>query len=248
MKLLAVVAIIAVGLGVIIVTNLNNNSDAKNIIATNNTLGVLTIRGSAHESVVPDMVSLSVGVTTTNSSAKAAVDENAKIMNEIIDILKENDISSDDEISTSYYNVNPVYSSDNRCIEIYPSPEKCNIITGFRVVNTLMITTDADKDIGKLIDLVVEAGATDINGISFFPSRMLVEDIKNKLIEEAVINAKERAELTLKPLSMAIVGVKSVNVDGVYTPQPVYYALEKTQILPSEQNIHVDVEITFYIY
>lgn len=247
MKLLAIIAIIAVGLGVIAIYNLNNNSDVK-VIAGNNTLGELSIRGSAEKSIESDMVSLSIGVTTINASANDAVDENAEKMNEIIGILSTNGIR-DDEISTSYYNIHPVYSQSKECIEIYPPPEDCNTITGFKVVNTLTITTDVDKDVGELIDLVVEAGATNIHGVNFFVSKIHIDEIKDQLIEEAVINAKKRAEIALKPLNMSIVGVKNVNVDSVSIPFTVYEseALRSTPILPSEQNIRVDVSIIFYI-
>ena len=246
MKLLAIIAIVAIVLGVVAATNLAN--DRTNVtIAANDTLGELSIRGSAEEKVEPDMVSLSIGVTTSDASAKVAVDENSMKVNEIINILNANGISND-EISTSYYSVYPLYSQSKVCIEIYPPPEDCNVIIGFRVSNTLAVTTDVDKDIGRLIDLVVEAGATNINGINFFASKELVDGIKDRLIEEAVINAKNRAELALRPLNMSIVGVKSIDVDNISIPFKVYeQSARATPILPSEQSIRVDVSIIFYI-
>ncbi len=248
MKLLAIIAIIAVGLGIAIATiNTNNSQDIK-VVAGNNTIGELSIRGSAEKKVEPDMLSLRIGVTTTNASAKDAVDENAKKMDMIIKALNANGISND-EISTNYYSLYPVYSQSKVCIEIYPPPEDCNIITGFRVSNTLTITTDVSKDAGALIDLVVDAGATNIHGVNFFVSKMLLDNVKDELIEEAVVNAKERAELALKPLNMSIVGVKSINVDSASIPFAVIEgeAFRTTPILPSEKQIQVGVNITFYI-
>jgi hypothetical protein len=248
MKLLAIIAIIAVGLGIAIATiNTNTSQDIK-AVAGNNTIGELSIRGSAEKRVEPDMISLSVGVTTTNASAKDAVDENSKKMNMIIKALNENGISND-EMSTNYYSLYPIYSQSKACIEIYPPPEDCNIITGFRVSNTLTITTDISKDAGALIDLVVDVGASNIHGVNFFVSKMLLDNVKDELIEEAVVNAKERAELALKPLNMSIVGVKSINVDSINIPFAVMNeeAFRVTPLLPSEHKAQVGVNITFYI-
>lgn len=244
MKLLAIIAIMAAIVGVVIATNLDNNR-TNVIVAANDTVGELSIRGSAEASVEPDMVSLSIGVTTTSSSAKDAVNENASKMDEIIKTLNENGISND-EISTSYYSVYPLYSQSKVCIEVYPPPEDCNTIIGFRVSNTLQVTTTADKNVGELIDLVVGAGATNINGINFFISKGVADDIKDRLIEEAVINAKKRAEIALKPLNMSIVGVKSIDVDSISVPLGTFEKAA-TPIIPSEQNMRVDVSITFYI-
>ena len=247
MKLLAIIAVVAIGLVVVVASNLNLSDSPKlRVIAGNNTLGELSIRGSAEDSIAPDMVSLSIGVTSSNSSARDAVDENSAKMNEIIRVLNVNGINND-EISTSYYSLQPLYSQSKVCIEIYPPPEDCNVIIGYRVSNTLTITTDAEKNVGELIDLVVEAGATNIHGVNFFVSKTLLDDLKDRLIEEAVSNAKKRAELALKPLNMSIAGVKSIVVDGINIPVVYESTLRATPILPSEQNIRVDVNITFYI-
>ncbi|RMF30063.1 MAG: DUF541 domain-containing protein [Candidatus Nitrosothermus koennekii] len=244
MRIVIPIAIIAVVVSIIIASNLNTpNEQVKNVVAVNNTIGELSISGSASKSIEPDKLSISIGVTTNDKSAKVAVAENRELMNNVIKALNENGIGKD-EMQTSYYSVYPIYSKSDRCIEIYPQTD-CEVITGFRVVNTLTIITDATKDAGELIDLTIDAGATNIHGVNFFVSDDLMSNIKDQLLEEAVSNAKMRAEIALKPLDMKIVGVKSINIDSINVP--LHALAERTTILPSEQKIEVNVHVTFYI-
>lgn len=245
MKILVIASIIAIIASIIAVSSINTSDEQiKNVVAVNNTIGELSISGSASKSIEPDKLSISIGVTTSDKSAKVAVAKNGELMNNITRALNENGITND-EMRTSYYSVYPIYSKVDRCIEIYPQIECDEVITGFRVVNTLTVITDSSKDAGKLIDLAVDAGATNIHNVNFFVSDDLMNNIKDQLLEEAVSNAKMRAELALKPLDMKIVGVKSINVDSINIP--LYTVAERTTILPSEQKIEVNVHVTFYI-
>ena len=64
--------------------------------------------GNAFKKISPDKVSITLGVETQEKTAKEAGAKNAELMNAIINSLKGLGLTTD-EISTSYFNVYPVY-------------------------------------------------------------------------------------------------------------------------------------------
>ena len=245
-KIIAIsIAIIAIAAFAII----SNYKGSEEVDASvlNVTIGELSIVGKAERLLKPDMVSINLGVTVLAENATDAVSNNAEIMNNIISKLEENGVSRDN-IKTSYYNLYPIRSlKPDICLEAFPR-ECIDTIVGYRVVNSIMVTVGADEDVGRLIDIAVDAGATNVNSVNFFISRDLINKVKDELMEDAILDAKRRAEIILKPLNMSIVGVKSINVEEQARFGDVLFAEEaKTPILPSEQVISMSVRVTFLI-
>jgi uncharacterized protein YggE len=173
-------------------------------------------------------------------------------MEKVVAALKELGIA-DDEISTSWYSVYPIYEYKSPpCIEIYPQPPECaprSEITGYRASNSLSVTLDADEDVGKVIDAAVAAGANNVSGVYFFVSEERQQELRDSLIEQAIDNARSRAEKAAEAVDMSIAGVKSINLNDVYFP--VFYkdvaqeAGVSTSILPSQQQVTMTVQVTF---
>ena len=67
---------------------------------------LITVTASAEVSVVPDKAEITVGVRTEQKEARAAQDENTKIVNQVIALLKERGVD-DKSIRTSGYNMYP---------------------------------------------------------------------------------------------------------------------------------------------
>jgi uncharacterized protein YggE len=80
-----------------------------------NLSSTINTSGSASVKVMPDKVSVSIGVETDGQTAAEAASNNAALVNQILEALKKIGVT-DDQISTSYYNVYPVYESQ------YPPP------------------------------------------------------------------------------------------------------------------------------
>jgi uncharacterized protein YggE len=248
-----------------------SNEDTDNERPTVSTSGMATIK------VDPDKVSVSVGAETDGATSSEAVSKNAELMDKIIAALQGLGIT-DDELSTGYFSVYPVYeyqyppcilneggrmsegnSSDAGAARpaIYPPPYDCqpqSVITGYKATNSLTVTLDGGVDVGEVIDTAVEAGANNINGAYFFVSTERQEDLRESLIEEAIANARSRADKGAQAVDMSITGVKSINLNDVYFPM--YYERSAvseaavgspTPILPGEQEITMTVQVTYFI-
>ena len=218
----------------------------------NDSLFTLHATGTAIKKVSPNKVSITLGVETQELTAKDAAAKNAEMMNAIINKLKALGLSTD-EISTSYFNIYPVYEYPPVIYEKdIPRPQS-PVLVGYRVTNTITITTDAGEDVGAIIDGAVDAGANQVQGVSFFVSEEVQGQMNKQLIEQAVLDAKAKAESALSPLNMQIVGVKNINLNDVYFPVYSYdkVALEggaaPTPILPSQQQVSASVSVTFII-
>jgi hypothetical protein len=205
-----------------------------------------------HKKVSPDKVSITLGVETQEKTAKEAAAKNSEMMNAIINKLKALGLSTD-EISTSYYNIYPVYEYPPVIYEKdIPRPQS-PVLVGYRVTNTITITTSASEDVGSIIDAAVDAGANQVQGVSFFVSEEVQGQMNKQLIEQAVLDARAKAQSALSPLNMQIVGVKNINLNDVYFPVYSYdkVALEggaaPTPILPSQQQVSASVSVTFII-
>jgi len=214
---------------------------------------IVSTSGTATVKVMPDMVSVTIGVETRGDTAEEAAAANAELMNKVIAALKDLGIA-EDQISTNWYSVWPVYEwKSPPCIEIYPQPPDCapkSEITGYAASNSITVTMEADEDVGKVIDGAVKAGATNVNGAYFFVSNERQEEIRQDLIADAIDNARSRADKAAAAVDMEITGVKSINLNDVYFP--VFYkdfAAEasgaSTPILPGQQEISQTVQVTF---
>src|ERR671915_2377447 len=215
-----------------------------------NSNSTLSVSGSAFTKVKPDRVFISIGVETTNKTAKASLDANSESMNKIISALRNSGVK-ENETSTSSFTISPNYN--------YTESGTILNITGFTVTNSIQIDSSILANISSWIDAAVASGANSINSIDFRISNKLLEDTKNMLIKDAIANAEEKADIVSPELGLKVIGVKSITVgefDYIQPPQPF---MEKrfdaaagagaatTPILAGEQEVSASVSIVFLI-
>ena len=219
--------------------------------------------GSATTKVEPDSVSVTVGVETNGTTAQEASSRNANRTAAIMAALTGLGIP-EEQISTTNYNVYPVYSQGQpatqpeQCIMIYPPPPECqpkqNII-GYVASSslTVILDTDGQVDGGQVIDTAIEAGANTVNGVYFFISNERQEEIRDGLIGDAIENARHRADVAAGAVGMEVSGVKAIQLNDVYFP---FFSSgldasvregAATQLQPGEQEVTMTVSVAYYL-
>lgn len=198
---------------------------------------VVTITGSAKIYVVPDIFTATLGAETFAKTAMDAANENAKIINEVLSALKAIGLT-DDEISTSMYNIYPVYDENGRDV------------TGFRVINMLTITTNKLDIVEKIVDESIKAGVNRIYGLNFYLSEQKGKQLKLELVESALEDARAKAGALLEPLGIKIMGVKTASIIEWY--EPIYKAeymtsTAGTPIAAGMTSVAVSVQVTYII-
>jgi uncharacterized protein len=115
----------------------------------------ISVSASGKVTVVPDVARLSVGVTITKSTVKAARDAAAGVITNIVAAVKGQGVAEAD-IQTSSLSLYPQYAKGSS-----------TKITGYTIGQQLQITVrDLDKA-GDVVDASTAKGATEVNGISF---------------------------------------------------------------------------------
>ena len=209
----------------------------------------ISTTGTATISVDPDLLKIQFGVETQAKTATEAIDLNNEAMNQVVNAIKKLGIS-DDEISTSNFSIYPVYEPINDPVTgIYQRSE----LVGYRVTNILMVKTGKLSMGGDIIDAAVSAGANRVDSVYFDLSPQRRASMQDQLIQDAVSNAKSKAEKALVPLGQKIIGVKMVSIsDSGYYPPPVYYMEDyamksSTPIFQSEKDVSTVANVVFLI-
>jgi uncharacterized protein len=212
----------------------------------NNDKSTLHVNGKGVVTAKPDKANITISVETTNQNASIAVKENADKMNKVMGKLK-SQIGKDDKISTTGYNLSPVYTYDDKT--------RKSELSGYRVSNSIIVESKNLEVIGKLIDSATQAGANRIESLSFDTDKR--DEYRRQALVKAVQDAKETADIVAKAAGVTI--VKIIQIAPSYdVPIPVYreFALTAreaaappppTQIEPGELTVNASVNIVFEI-
>jgi len=188
----------------------------------------LSVTGVSSAKVSPDRVAFSFAVESEEKTAQQATQANADITNLVIEALRDAGVS-DSEIGTSYYNVYPIYEyvetpvgciqyDEGDQIQNYcPPPSIKQILAGYKAVNNIQVESAQLDRTGQWIDAAVQAGANRVDYVYFSISTQRQDEVKNDLIENAVQDARNKAEIAIRPLGMEITDVLSINLDSYPT-------------------------------
>ncbi len=216
--------------------------DSTNLL--NNTLFVT---GSATTNTKTDKVTVSLGVETTDKTAEKALLSNSNLMNKVINTLNESGVQ-ENETSTSSFTINPNYN--------YSEYGSKGDLIGFTVSNSIHITSSEIDRISQWIDRAVQIGANTVNEVYFSISPNKLEEIKNRLLKDAVANAKSKADIVAASVGLNIIGIKSITIGELGLPQvpmPVYSKsvasdeASSTPFLAGEQEISTTVSIAYIL-
>ena len=228
------------------------NANAQEVTPFPSREKVITVTGNANSSVEPDLVNISFGVEIQEKTARDALAANSELMNKVIAAITQVGIT-DSEISTSQFNIYPVY--DN-----YQEKETGRYVqelVGYRVSNIINVKTEKLDSVAAIIDSAVSAGVNRVDSVCFSLSTEVYSKLKDELLEKAILNAKSKAEMALSPLNYKIIGVKEISLSEFSMPYPTpmydmaYGAMEKssapTPISSSDQDVSTSANVVFLI-
>jgi uncharacterized protein len=171
----------------------------------------MSVTGTSQIAMVPDIAYINIGVQTRDADAVAAVAENNRQAQQVIDALMAMGVAERD-IRTSNFSIYPnqEYDRDGR-------------VTGitYFVSNSVNVTLRDIDQIGEILNETVSVGANSINGIQFD-----VED-KSGAVNEARKAAISNAEATASELAQAagvrLGEIQSLSFSGSGAPPPIIY-------------------------
>ena len=145
----------------------------------------IEVVGTAKIMVMPNLATISFAVETNAERAKQAVNENANRTAKLLAALKRI-TGEESKITTSGFSLAAIYRQEDR---LRPR--------GYRVTNTVLLTT---KDIDKLGILIDEASKV---GVSRIGSLTFSTDKEDEFRREAAVKAVDQAMQVAKDLAKA---------------------------------------------
>lgn len=169
---------------------------------------LITITAEGQVVAVPDMATITLGVTTEGETGAEALSANSERMALVLAELSESGIESRD-VQTQGLNLSPRWLHKNDGSQ----PE----ITGFVANNTVTVRVRDLAQLGSVLDSVVQQGANTFQGLQFG----LADDsaLSDEARRAAVAEARARAELYAEAAGVELGDLVSLTENGSYRPQ-----------------------------
>ncbi len=146
----------------------------------------LIVRGEATIKVKPDQVEMSLEAVTSAASADEALATNADAVVQLRQLLEIEGLSHED-YRTGQFSIQPQWSRPPRPAPAAWAPE----IIGYRVRNSLLVTTAKIELAGRLLALAQQAGVNKVGNLRF--SLADPEEASRQAIAAATAKARLRA-------------------------------------------------------
>ena len=207
---------------------------------------VIVVSAEADAATAPDLAIVSLGVTRTEKTARAALDGNSKAMAEVLKSLKGEGIAERD-LQTSNFSIQAQYSYP----ENSDGTQKPPVLVGYQVSNMLTVRVRDLSRLGAILDQSVSLGVNQGGDIRFS------NDNPDKVIEEARKSAVKAAFAKARTLADAA-GVKLgriveiTDTGGRPEPQPAMRmemakVADAVPVAAGENSYSVSVTVTFAI-
>ena len=175
---------------------------------------LLTVSADGKSTRAPDLATFSAGVTSQAETASVALSANSRDMAAVIAALKRTGVAPRD-VQTSNLNLEPVYAPQRRLPDgsIEDGNQK---IVGYRVSNTVTVRQRDLAQYGRVIDTLVAAGATQVNGPNFMLDAP--DAATDEARTQAMTKARQRADLYARAAGLHVVRIVSIAESGGYSP------------------------------
>ncbi|MCU0899122.1 MAG: SIMPL domain-containing protein [Cypionkella sp.] len=172
----------------------------------------ITVTGEGTVDGVPDIATLSLGVTTTGDTAAAAMAANTEALNAVMARLTAAGIGARD-MQTTNLSINPNWTG-------YDSGTKQRI-DGYTASNQLTVRIRDLAVLGSVLDAAIQDGANTLNGLSFGLSepRPAMDAARKAAVEDA----RARATLLVEAAGASLGKIVSMTEAGSYSqPAPMF--------------------------
>ena len=202
----------------------------------------ISVQALGKTQVVPDIAKIDAQVESKNPNLDVARRENEQKIGTIIAKLKELGIEEKD-IKTQYFSAGPGYE-----IQIFPAPRpNTNQLT-----TTLEITIRNFDNTNEVLAALTQNGATNLYGPNLTISDSKLEEAKSKAREDAVKNARGKAEELAILSSRKLGKVVKIEEQGDFAfPPPIIAQSEsdlkqKASIIePGQNEITINLLVDF---
>jgi uncharacterized protein YggE len=230
-------------------TTSSGSITAASFAGNNGDNSTLSVGGVATRSVAPDRIVLQFTVETTAKTPQAALDRNANITDGVFAALQSIGVTKN-ETTTTNFGIGPKTSVSQTT--------SAETLVGYTVTHSAQIKSENVGDASMWVTAIIQSGANRIDSISFVLSDELLLQTRNGLVEEAVQDARTRADIAASTAGMQVTGVKSIVVNDVQYNSPGYSfgfagavglgpPSFSPEIHPGEQQVSASVNVVYQL-
>lgn len=199
----------------------------------------ITVIGEGTVTAVPDLATVSLGVTTTDPIAAAAMKANSTALSAVMDRLQAAGIAQND-LQTSSLQLNPNWTN---------SENGTMTVMSYTATNMLSVRVRDLTILGSVLDAAITDGANTLNGISFGQSDP--RPTQDAARQAAVADAIARAKLLTQAAGVTLGRVLSISEGaGFGAPMPMMKAADMAQSVPvaaGELGVTASVSMMFEV-
>jgi hypothetical protein len=198
---------------------------------------MITVTGTGTVDAAPDMATLSIGVTTQDDTAAAALAANSATVEAVIARLAAAGVAAGD-MQTNNLSVSPNWTGYDSA-----SPR----ISGYVATNVVAVRVRGLERLGAVVDAAVADGANTLNGLTFGLAEP--EPVLDAARLAAVADARRKAELLAQAAGVTLGPVRAVS-EGASgpAPEPMFRAeASAVPVMGGEIGLSASVTMTFEI-
>lgn len=211
----------------------------------NRRVPTIAVTGNSEVRIAPDEATVRLGVTGQAPTARAAQDKVNTTAQRILAAIEKLGIKRE-AIQTSQLSLFPVYSQQK------PGEEEAPRVVAYNASNTVSVRLTDLKLVGPVVDAGLEAGANQVEGVSFG----LRNDLEARLqaLKQASQEARRKADALAEALGVQIAGVQEVT-EGGNVVQPMFDRAmfaraggeAATPVAPGEVTVSASVTVRYRI-
>lgn len=186
---------------------------------------IISVSGDGATEVVPDLATLSIGVTTVGATAAEALAANSAALTAVLERLRTAGVE-DRDLQTSNLSVNPNWTG-------YEKSSGAAAIDGYTAMNMVTVKIRKLDGLGAVLDAAVADGANTLNGLTFglADPRPAMDAARQAAVQDAAAKAALMAEAAGVKLGK----IQSITEGGGYGgPAPMFKDVAQAMPVPVE--------------
>lgn len=203
---------------------------------------MITVTGEGQVAVVPDMATISLGVTVNGDTAKAALDANSAALAAVLERLTAAGIEAKD-VQTSGLSLGPVYDYSS-------SSGGAQKVQGYNASNMVTVQVRSIEQVGPVLDASVTDGANMLNGITFglLDPVPATDEARKKAVEDA----RRKAALYAGAAGVELGKIVSITEGGsfgapVMMGGAAFAKADSVPVAAGEMTVGASVTVTFAV-